>query len=315
VEIGDDGKGFDLAQTHERPDTYGGMGLSNVRERVGALGGTVAVWSLPGKGTTLHLCIPLVRPQPEVQAQERTNERLAPVVAKTRRILRAGILAAELAAALILLYTPAIIAVWVVLICIIVAFGSWLWAQQHRWRISLEFGREHPVNSILLAESYGLLSGILLLCMLWPNYFIHLSDVLFSAFAPGEFTADIVWLAPGFFGIFTIAIVVTYVRYAQNMSRYYKTLSYKKAREQVRVQVQQLVLDWMAWTIMAALTVFVLNFFPTILAGPAVQSMDLLLLSAWFIIILLKSVRIAREHNALHRSAKPANLDEKGGGS
>ncbi len=318
VEIGDDGQGFDLAQTHERLDTYGGMGLSNVRERAGDLGGTVAVWSLPGKGTTLHLCIPLTRPQPKVQEQERTNERLAPVAAKTRRILRAGILATELAAALILLYTPAIIAVWAVLICIIVAFGSWLWAQQHRWRISLEFGREHPVNFVLLAESYGLLSGILLLCMLWPNYLTHLSDVLYSAFAAGQFTADsvsVVWLASGFFGIFTIAIVVTYVRYAQNMSRYYKTLSYKEAREQVRGQLQQLVIDWMAWTIVAALTVFVLNFFPTILAGPAVQSMDLILLSAWFIIILLKSVRIAREHRALRRSAKQATLDEKGGGS
>jgi hypothetical protein len=99
------------------------------------------------------------------------------------------------------------------------------------------------------------------------------------------------------------------------MSRYYKTLSYKEAQEQVRGQLQQLVIDWMAWTIVAALTVLVLNFFPTILAGPAMQSMDLILLSAWFIIILLKSVRIAREHSALHRSAKQATLDKKGGSS
>jgi hypothetical protein len=303
------------------------MGLSNIRERVDTLGGTVAVWSLPGKGTTLHLCIPLARPQSQVQAQELTNEKLAPVVAKTRSIFRAGILAAELAAALILLYTPAFIAVWAVLICIIVAFGSWLWTQQHRRRISLEFGREHPVNFVLLAESYGLLSGILLLCMLWPNYLTHLSDVLYSAFAAAQFTPDTfwiawtpwsVWLASGFFGIFTIAIAATYVRYAQNISRYYKTLSSKEAQEQVRRQLQQLVIDWMAWTIVAALTVFLLNFFPAILVGPAepaVQSMDLILLCAWFIIILLKSVRIAREHSALRRSAKLATLEEKGGGS
>ena len=179
----------------------------------------------------------------------------------------------------------------------------------------MEFGREHPVNFVLLAESYDLLSGILLLCMLWPNYLIHLSDVLYSAFAAGQFTADNVWLASGFFGIFTIAIVVTYVRYAQYTGRYYKTLSYKEAREQVREQLQQLVIDWMAWTIVAALTVFLLNFSPTILAGPAAQSMDLILLSAWFIIILLKSVRVVREHSAVRRLAKQVALEEKGGGS
>lgn len=316
VEIGDDGQGFDLAQTHERPDTYGGMGLSNIRERVEALGGTVAVWSLPGKGTTLHLCIPLAKPQ--VEAQERRNEKLAPVVAQTRTILRVGILAVELAAALILLYTPAFIAVWAVLTCIIVAFGSWLWAQQHRRHISLESGREHPVNLVLLAESYGLLSGILLLCMLWPNYLTHLNDVLYSALVSGQsilYTAWITLLATGFFGIFTIAIVATYVRYAQYMSRYYKTLSYKERQERVREQLQQLVIDWMAWSIVAALTVFVLNFFPAILAGPAVQSIDLILLSVWFVIILLKSVRIASEHSTLRRLAKQVALEEKGAGS
>src|SRR5947209_9839844 len=59
VEIGDDGQGFDLTQANELPNTYGGMGLSNVRERASTLGGTLAIWSLPGRGTTLHLYIPL----------------------------------------------------------------------------------------------------------------------------------------------------------------------------------------------------------------------------------------------------------------
>lgn len=87
----------------------------------------MAVWSLPGKGTTLHLCIPLVKPH--LQAQERTNQEPATATYKTRRILSAGTLAAALAAALILLYTPESIALWAVLTCIVVAFASWLWAQ------------------------------------------------------------------------------------------------------------------------------------------------------------------------------------------
>ena len=204
------------------------------------------------------------------------------------------------------------------LTCIIVASGSWLWAQQHRRRISLRLGRGHPVNLVLLAESYGLLSGILLLCMLWPNYLTYLSDVLYPAFVSGQFTLDTmwtVWIAWLASGIFAIAIVATYVRYAQYMSSYYKTLSYKEMQERVREQLQQLVIDWMAWSIVAALTFFVLTFFPAILAGPSVQSLDLILLAVWFAIILLKSVRIAREHSMLRGPAKQVTLEEKGAGS
>lgn len=75
VEIGDDGQGFDLAQADERPETSGGMGLSNVRDRVRVLGGTVAVWSLLGEGTTLHLCIPLLMP-PQVRGQRASQQSL-----------------------------------------------------------------------------------------------------------------------------------------------------------------------------------------------------------------------------------------------
>src|SRR5215467_2741998 len=99
VEIGDDGQGFDLTKANGCPDTYGGMGLSNVRERVRDLGGILSVWSLQGKGTTLHLCIPLVEPPQEVQEQERRNRELAEAARQTRRILCASMLAAEFVAA------------------------------------------------------------------------------------------------------------------------------------------------------------------------------------------------------------------------
>lgn len=111
VEIGDYGQGFDLAKANEyflsdclsagRPrastqcvgsrnkeytNTYGGMGLSNVRERVRALGGTVAIWSLPDKGTTLHVCIPLLEPQEQVQEKEIASREA--VKAQVRRLLQ-----------------------------------------------------------------------------------------------------------------------------------------------------------------------------------------------------------------------------------
>jgi len=58
LNIHDDGKGFD-------PRRQRGMGLLGIEERVGYLGGTFAVESLPGQGTTLRVRLPLSTGTPE----------------------------------------------------------------------------------------------------------------------------------------------------------------------------------------------------------------------------------------------------------
>ena len=50
--IQDDGRGFDTARTEER------TGLTNIRERIQTLGGTVELNSSPGRGTVLTLSLP-----------------------------------------------------------------------------------------------------------------------------------------------------------------------------------------------------------------------------------------------------------------
>jgi signal transduction histidine kinase len=52
LEIDDDGQGFDVELT-----TWG-MGLQNLGERVGSLGGTFHVDSTPGEGTTVRAILP-----------------------------------------------------------------------------------------------------------------------------------------------------------------------------------------------------------------------------------------------------------------
>ncbi len=52
LEIDDDGRGFDVGAATS------GMGLRNLRDRVGALGGTVDVQSTPGEGTTVRATLP-----------------------------------------------------------------------------------------------------------------------------------------------------------------------------------------------------------------------------------------------------------------
>ena len=51
--IADDGVGFDPAGT-----VGTGLGLTSMQERVDALGGTVAIRSRPGAGTTLDIRVP-----------------------------------------------------------------------------------------------------------------------------------------------------------------------------------------------------------------------------------------------------------------
>jgi signal transduction histidine kinase len=53
IEVDDDGRGFD------REATSGGLGMGNLAERAAAIGGTLAVDSALGQGTTVRVTIPL----------------------------------------------------------------------------------------------------------------------------------------------------------------------------------------------------------------------------------------------------------------
>jgi signal transduction histidine kinase len=54
--IGDDGIGFDVAS-----NGGGGLGLKGMRERLGAVDGTLQITSTPGKGTQIRLRLPMER--------------------------------------------------------------------------------------------------------------------------------------------------------------------------------------------------------------------------------------------------------------
>ncbi len=62
VEIEDDGKGFDLEEVLDaaRRGTYLGLGILGMEERIALLDGTFSVWSEPGKGTRIHVSVPIL---------------------------------------------------------------------------------------------------------------------------------------------------------------------------------------------------------------------------------------------------------------
>ena len=52
LEVRDDGSGFDMGRAHD------GIGLQNMRDRLGAVGGHVEITSQPGQGTLVAATAP-----------------------------------------------------------------------------------------------------------------------------------------------------------------------------------------------------------------------------------------------------------------
>ncbi|HLG61630.1 MAG TPA: histidine kinase [Ktedonosporobacter sp.] len=306
LEIGDNGQGFELAQANEHPGSYGGMGLSNVRERVEELGGTLSLWSMPDHGTTLHLCIPLVKP--ELQTREHTNHELTSAVRKTRSTLRVGMYSIELAAAFILLYTPVAVALWLVGLCLIVALISWLWAQQYRFQISLHVGRQQEQHLLLLAQSYYLLASILLLIMFYAGYLLFAFHN--ERLQPGLFST---WITLSFLIAWIIAIGLAYIEYARNLNRHSKVLSHAALQEQVQRQLQQIIVDWIVWLVMFGLAIIYLNVFSVIPADELLREMSFAILAIWLLALLMKSFRVIQWQRRLSVLNEGAGQDQKGG--
>jgi two-component system, NarL family, sensor histidine kinase YdfH len=56
VEVGDDGRGFDLSQALNQPGHYGLLGM---RERAALAGGRLEISSTPGLGTVVRMEMPI----------------------------------------------------------------------------------------------------------------------------------------------------------------------------------------------------------------------------------------------------------------
>ncbi|MCE2397920.1 MAG: hypothetical protein J4F34_02575 [Gemmatimonadetes bacterium] len=63
AEIRDEGCGFELANSGAAPDDN--IGLTAMRARAESVGGSLTVLTSPGKGTTIQVTVPMVRPDGE----------------------------------------------------------------------------------------------------------------------------------------------------------------------------------------------------------------------------------------------------------
>ncbi len=78
LEVRDDGRGFDVARARD------GVGLENMRDRLGAVGGNVEVISQRGQGTRVVATVPVTTP-PQDAAHPATADTPAPAPVRTPR--------------------------------------------------------------------------------------------------------------------------------------------------------------------------------------------------------------------------------------
>jgi len=90
LSVSDEGKGFDAEGLQNRAAGKGGVGLFSIRERIGALGGTLTVDAAPDRGTCVTISVPLSReeaPAPQEVCPPPPAEPVASISMRRARIL------------------------------------------------------------------------------------------------------------------------------------------------------------------------------------------------------------------------------------
>jgi signal transduction histidine kinase len=78
LEIGDDGRGFDVVRTREWAARHGRLGLAGMPERLALVGGTFQVVSRPGGPTTVRAVVPDWSPPGEPSSPDERRRSFAP---------------------------------------------------------------------------------------------------------------------------------------------------------------------------------------------------------------------------------------------
>ncbi|MBO9337693.1 MAG: sensor histidine kinase [Chloroflexus sp.] len=158
--ITDDGQGFDPATTPS------GMGLTNMRTRIEAIGGTLAVRSTPNAGTTVCFRIPLLELEADKEKERRMKEE------NLQHVYVAGGLTALTGTAFVLALFPLLIAITGsglsylasfgivgVIVGVPLAFATWNWRRR---------ALKHDSDSIWrkVLRSYDTMIAIFLMVLL-----------------------------------------------------------------------------------------------------------------------------------------------------
>ncbi|GHO97755.1 hypothetical protein KSF_078030 [Reticulibacter mediterranei] len=166
--VSDDGQGFDTKMARA------GMGLTNMRERVAALGGSIEVQSAVGRGTNIHITVPFLQPQSPVADKiwsewelKQGMERVTGSFQLGRTALYIALFFESCNGSHLFVQIPIV----AIVICLfIAAYGMW---QGHTWKVRLlpHLGKEH-VDGLRLQqrEEKQVFLWIIVLNSAWPSF-------------------------------------------------------------------------------------------------------------------------------------------------
>lgn len=287
VEIGDDGQGFALGKQRRG---YGGMGMANMRERARSLGGQLAIWSQLDQGTTLHLYFPLIKEAGEIHSQVE-DTRASGAVARTRKVLGIGMKAIELAAILVLLYTPAPFAALLVGGAFLVALCAWLWSQRARMQVVLSMGRKSAHTFALQAESYALLAGLALLLLSELGY------LKYTIFAQANILPIVGPPLIGM-GLCAIAFGVAAIGSLVARERAYRRMPEQTLQPLLMQKLRESLFDLVVWVLVTILifTLTTVHFYtlPNIGVVGWVEDSGLFVLALWLVCSIVRLGQITR---------------------
>ncbi|WP_220200061.1 sensor histidine kinase [Ktedonospora formicarum] len=303
LEIEDNGQGFELTQIGQQ--TTGGMGLSNIRERVQTIKGKMIISSEPGTGTKLVIHIHLLSTQ-KAQEVQKPDQELEAVEHKISRLLHGGAWLAGLSM-LALLYMPlqfahaGALAPAGALVTLLILFFIYFLARNSRTQLAIfPHGRKALLHST--AESYLFLAQIFLFCAL-AGYYIYtivtyyMPDLLIgTAYSTIGASIDMLFtrIVPTIFILLAFLFLVRYVLIGR---QYRAAMSPGEIKGRIRKQVRWVGLNFLAWFIMVVIT-FVLyhSFFLSIEAFFSPHALlaypHLLLLSIWLIFNIISCFQI-----------------------
>jgi signal transduction histidine kinase len=275
LEIGDDGQGFDISHIPGSSGS-GGMGMPNIHERMRAFHGTVQIWSMPDKGTTLQIAIPLLASSESALEAEQQEPELT-TTKHARRLLNVGLRLIDVAAVCILLAVPISIERVVLGVCLFLVVSLWLGTQVPRMQVALSLGRNHLQHVSLMAQNDKLLLSLFLVGIFYLGCIRYF------------------WLFSWFLFVVIVLALALAVWYYVLHSRFCQLLTQKELQKFINKQQQQVGLDLLAWLITisgAAFFGFItldlhsIRFNSTMWTQNAALSFFLL----WFIALMLKGI-------------------------
>jgi hypothetical protein len=239
IEVRDNGQGF-MVDTVQK-----GMGLSNLHERAKSLRGTVEVQSTIGKGTTIHIAIPLLEALRDAQELEQIAREDKRAIEQAKRGFQLGENFSPLIIILLVINSifpdTAHIPLIAIGICVLVVFFGYLQGRYYTTRVSLTLSEENVETLSLRLQAHGIRLWLLRIFALGLWYALINQKAWILPYA---------WLIASIFSLLVIGLfVIEHKAQHHTKSRYYALLPRSELHWEFRQESRGLARRFRTWLI------------------------------------------------------------------